>query len=42
VLNKTADVYTVTDASYPVLIKDIHAFKALVRPLEVLVEHLNE
>jgi insulysin len=28
VLNKTADVDSVTDASHPILIKDIHAFKA--------------
>jgi insulysin len=47
VLNKTADVYSVTDASHPVLITDIHAFKAGmqvsagVRPVRNLEEFVE-
>jgi insulysin len=47
VLNKTADVQSVTDASHPVIIKDIYAFKAGmqvsagVRPVRNLEEFVE-
>lgn len=47
VLSETADVESVTDASHPVLIKDIHAFKASlqisagVRPVRNLEEFVE-
>jgi insulysin len=47
VLSETADVQSVTDASHPVIIKDIHAFKARmqvsagVRPVRNLEEFVE-